>query len=481
MSANPTIDQPSGLRDLHALPGPRRIPWLGNLHQVHPAQIHRDVEAWCRRYGSPFRLKLGIADMLVVSDHETLNAVLRERPDGFRRAPIVGELAREMRLPAGVFSAEGEAWRVQRRMVMAGLDPRHVKRYFPQLLRVTRRLHGRWQRAATAGSTIDLQPELMRYTVDGVAGLAFGKEINTIESDEEVIQRHLDKIFPILFKRILSYIPWWRLYRTRADRDLEKNVAAVHDIIRGFIADARRRLAGDAARRADPPNLLEAMLVAADEPDSGIVDEDVAGNVLTVLLAGEDTTANTLAWMIHLLHRHPDALQRAQQEVRLHTPDVAHFSIERLAQLRYLDACIHETMRLKPVAPFQVVEALHDTIVGDVRIPAGTGVWCLMRGDSMSQRYFDAPACFDPARWLADSDTNAKRISMPFGAGPRICPGRYLALLEIKMAMAMLLAHFEIADVATPDGGEAREHMAFTMMPLGLTMRLRPAPPTAHA
>lgn len=475
MNTTASIAKPR-LRELHELPGPRCIPLLGNLHQVHPAQIHRDVEAWCRRYGPLFRLKLGIANMLVVSDHETLNAVLRDRPEGFRRTPVVAELAKEMHLPAGVFSANGDAWRVQRRMVMAGLDPRHVKSYFPLLLRVTQRLRGRWQRAAQAGTAIELQPELMRYTVDGVAGLAFGKDINTIESDEEVIQRHLDKIFPMLFKRILSYIPWWRLYRTRADRALEKSVVAVNDIIRGFIAEARQRLAADAERRTDPPNLLEAMIVAADAEDSGITDEEVAGNVLTMLLAGEDTTANTLAWMIHLLHRHPAILQRVQQEVRTHAPDVAQFTLEQLAQLRYLDACIHETMRLKPVAPFQVVEAIHDTVVADVRIPAGTGVWCLMRGDSMSERYFDAPESFDPARWLAQSgnnaDTNAKRISMPFGAGPRICPGRYLALLEIKMAMAMLLAHFEIAEVTTPDGHEAREHMAFTMMPVGLRMRL---------
>ena len=87
-----------------------------------------------------------------------------------------------------------------------------------------------------------------------------------------------------------------------------------------------------------------------------------------------------------------------------------------------------------------------------------------------------------PERWLADSTTASatKRLSMPFGAGPRICPGRYLALLEIKMAMAMLLAHFDIEGVGTPDGAEPQELMQFTMMPVGLTMRLRPRQPSAR-
>ena len=87
-------------------------------------------------------------------------------------------------------------------------------------------------------------------------------------------------------------------------------------------------------------------------------------------------------------------------------------------------------------------------------------------------------AAFDPTRWLADGGpaaqaSAAKRISMPFGAGPRICPGRYLAMLEMKIAMATLLGRFDILAVDTPDGGEAREHLSFTMLPVGLKMRLR--------
>jgi cytochrome P450 len=176
--------------------------------------------------------------------------------------------------------------------------------------------------------------------------------------------------------------------------------------------------------------------------------------------------------------------------VRALAGDSAAFTPEQMASLHYLEACAHETMRLKPVAPFQVIEALRDSVVGNVRVPAGTGVWCLMRGDSVTERHFPNPQAFEPQRWMNDgadgggggsgspnqAANSSKRVSMPFGAGPRVCPGRYLALLEIKMAMAMLLAHFDIADVSTPDGGEAIEQMAFTMMPVGLRMTLRERP-----
>jgi len=468
----------NGLREIADLPGPHALPLVGNLFQIRRKQLHQSVEAWGREYGAFFRFRLGARTLLVVSDHEALSTALRDRPDGFRRTRLMETIGLEMGLTPGVFAANGDAWRLQRRMVMAGFDPAHVKAYFPSLLKVTQRLRGRWVKAAASGGAIELQPELMRFTVDAISGLAFGADINTLESDDEVIQRHLDKIFPAIYKRLFSLIPWWRLMRTPADRQLERSVAEVNVAIAGFIAQARARLDADPTRRQHPPNLLEAMIVAADAGGSGVSDREVTGNVMTMLLAGEDTTANTLAWMIYLLQRHPAALRRAQDEVRSHATDAALFTPETMASLDYLEACAHETMRLKPVAPFQVIEALRDTELGGIRVPQGTSVWCLMRGDSVSDRHFANPQAFEPARWLDQGAGagSAKRVSMPFGAGPRICPGRYLALLEIKMAMAMLLAHFDIVEVTTPDGAEAVEQMSFTMMPVGLKMRISARP-----
>ncbi|HEY9065558.1 MAG TPA: cytochrome P450 [Burkholderiaceae bacterium] len=468
------------LREIADLPGPRGLPLIGNTLQIQRSQVHRTVENWNRAYGPFFRFRLGRRTLLGVSDHEALGALLRDRPDGFRRTRHLETIGLEMGLTPGLFGSNGEAWKRQRRMVMAGLDPAHVKAYFPSLAKVAQRLRARWQRAARADQAIELQPELMRYTVDAIAGLAFGADVNTLESDDEIIQQHLDKIFPALFRRVFSTLPWWRWFPSAADRELARSVDAVNAAIAGFIAQARERLAADAPRRAHPPNLLEAMIVAAADGGAGAVtDREVAGNVLTMLLAGEDTTANTLAWMIHLLHRHPEALRRACDEVRALGDDSAAFTSEQIGSLTWLEACAHETMRLKPVAPFQVVEALRETEVAGIRIPAGTAVWCVMRGDSLSERHFADPQAFRPERWLG-SDTespsaasSAKRVSMPFGAGPRVCPGRYLALLEIKMAIAMLLVHFDITEVSTPGGGEADERMSFTMMPLGLRIRLR--------
>jgi cytochrome P450 len=441
------------------LPGPRGLPILGNLLQIDTASLHLVAEKWSRQYGDVFRFRIGPRQLVALANPEVIAAALRDRPDNFHRTERLSALAREMGFN-GVFSANGEAWRRQRPMVLAGFDPAHIKSYFPMLVNVTERFSRRWQRAAGAGTAIDLQADLMRYTVDVTAGLAFGADINTLESDADLIQAHLDKIFPALFKRLLAAVPYWRWL---PDRKVERHVVALRNAVDGFIAQAR---AGMSDR---PRNLIEAMIAARDTPGSGLTDADVAGNVLTMLLAGEDTTANTLAWMIYLLHRHPEALARAREEVSRVRLD----KYEEVCALPFVDACINETMRLKPVAPIIMLQPTRDTEIAGVHVPKKTLVMCLMRAGAIDERRFADAHAFDPARWLLGAQASSpKRVSMPFGAGPRLCPGRYLAILEMKMVMAMLLSRYEIESVATPDGGEAREHLAFTMAPVGLRLRL---------
>ena len=470
---------PTQLRQFTDLPGPRAIPVFGNLLQIESTRLHLQLEQWCEEFGPVFKLQLGKRRVVVVGDHELIATALRDRPDGFRRTNKLEEVWTEMGLLGGLFGANGDTWRRQRRMVMAAFDPGHVRRYFPSLQQVAKRLAGRWQLAAQSGRAIDLQADLMRYTVDTIAGLAFGAEVNTLQSDEDIIQKHLNQIFPAVFRRIFAPLPIWRYVASAADRQLKRSVAAVNAAVDVFVAQARARLQADPSRRLQPHNLLEAMLVAADEPGSGMDDQQVAGNVLIMLLAGEDTTANTLAWMIHLLWRHPAALARATEEVRRVCANPEAPTLDEVGQLDYIDACINETMRLKPVAPQNAMQALRDTTLGDLHVPQGMVVIAVMRRDATSERHVARAAAFEPERWLSEGGpaqqaSAVKRISMPFGAGPRICPGRYLALLEMKVAMATLLGRFEITAVDTPDGQEPRELLQLAMAPVGLSMRLAP-------
>jgi cytochrome P450 len=463
------------VRPLRSLPGPRGWPLFGNAFQIRRDTFHQQLDAWADQYGDKFRFTIAAREFLAIRDPETVQSVLRQRPGVFKKGARLEEVTRDLGFH-GVFSANGDAWRRQRPVVLAGLDPAHIRAFLPAILGITDRLRDRWLEAAATGTRFDLVHDLMRYTVDVTTALAFGHNLNTLEKGDDVaIQQHLNRILPAMFRRNLAPIDIYRWL----DRRTRVHVKALQEAVDTFIAQARQQLEENPALRERPVNLIQALVAANQRGDGGMSDAEVSGNVLTMLLAGEDTTANTLAWMLWLLYRNPEAAALARAEaVRVVGDGGVVTSIEQLAQLDVVEACAMESMRLKPVAPLNFTEAAEDTVVDGVLVPKGALVACMMRPAGLKEANFPAPQAFDPQRWLEGRNEGnalsaAKRVVMPFGAGPRICPGRYLALAEIKMVAAMLLANFELKYVGTADGADPAERLALTMAPQGLEMELR--------
>ncbi len=464
---------PSPLRRIADLPGPRGWPLVGNMPGFESGRAHQIFEGWAREHGPLYRVNLAGRRLVVLSDPEASMRALRDRPDTFSRSHVLRPLFAELGF-VGVFAAEGDEWRRERPLVMKALDPAHLKRFFPVMVTAARRLHDRWQAAAEKGRAIEVRNDLTRYTTDVICSLAFGVEVATlVKDDPDPVQRHLDRIFAGLHRRLFSAYPWWRLYRTRADRELEDSVRAAGAAVHGYIAQARARMEADPSLYETPGNVLEALLAAAR--DARISEAEVAGNVMTLLLAGEDTTAGTLAWTLHLLSTNRDAQEAARAEAAAALGDsVALEDFESARALPFLDAVLMEALRLKPVAPLLGLGANVDTEVLGVRIPRGTRIVVLTRKPGMDSTRFPDPEAFRPERWIDGSghaaDGGARRQVIPFGAGPRFCPGRYLAMLEARMALATTLAAFDVQ----PGGGEVRELNTFTMVPENLFLRLVP-------
>jgi cytochrome P450 len=361
-------------------------------------------------------------------------------------------------------------------MTAHALDAQHLRQFFPTLIKVTERLKNRWKAAADNGSDVDVQQDLMRYTVDVTTNLAFGYDMNTLEKEGDVIQEHLEKIFPMLNRRVNAAFPWWRYFKLPADRELDKSLVAIRDTITGFVTRGRERLAQNPELAAHPTNLLEAMLAAPKEGDAEFSDEVIYGNVLTMLLAGEDTTANTMAWMTHFMVEHPEIQARMQAEAAQVVGQAGQLNqLTDAERLDYIEAVTHETMRLKPVAPILFLESIEDVEMGGMAVPKGTPLMLLTMHAGLQDKHFGAADKFRPERWLeavpaSGCPHNAKAF-VPFGAGPRFCPGRQLAMVEIKTVMAMLCAGFELTKTKHPQ--PVGEIFSFTMMPQNLLVRFK--------
>jgi cytochrome P450 len=375
----------------------------------------------------------------------------------------------------GVFVAEGARWRRQRRVVMQALSPPQLRQFFPTVDAVTARLKARWDRVATTGDVVDIPTDLMAYTAEVTTRLTFG-DVPTLEH-EAGIQQHLAQILPTINRRGHALFPYWRFIMFPADRACARALATLRTVLAACMAEGRGRLAQDPAKTTSLTTVLEALLVARDEDGSAFSDTEILSNLLTMLVAGEDTTAHTMSWMVHYMTDLLWVQQRMQQEVddvlgaaRL-LPDV-----QTQERLGYVDAVAQETMRLKSVAPLLFFEPTRPVDLGGIHLPTGTPVFLLTRYVGLQEQAFPAAGAFQPARWLltpAESQSGCQSPALvPFGGGPRVCPGRALAFLEMKAVMAMLCRNFT---VTKPDNAPpVQEHFAFTMMPTPFKVQLRP-------
>jgi cytochrome P450 len=315
--------------------------------------------------------------------------------------------------------------------------------------------------------------DLKRYTVDVTSALAFGDDPGTLEQDGNVIQEHLALIFPMLMNRINAPFPYWRYVKLPRDHRLDHALAEVHRYVRLTMNRARERMRD--RPHDEPGNLLEAMLRFRDTPGSRITDDEVAANVLTMLLAGEDTTAHSIAWALLYLSS-DDALQsRVSNRARtvLGAAGVCP-TYETLKTLDLCEAVCTEASRFRPVVPVHAFEPLQDVEHRGIHLPAGSRMFFLTRPSMLDASNFEHPDKFDPERWMHNRTpqrgAHETRAHLQFGAGPRVCPGRYLSTVEMRLVISMLSAGF-ISRLAV-DASCIREVTAFTMVPSAMPVRL---------
>jgi cytochrome P450 len=439
--------------------------------------MHLLAERWSDQYGPIYRFDIGPRRIVVIADPDVINSVLRERPDGFSRWSEIGSITREMWGTPGVFAAEGDDWRRSRRLAVTALNTNHLQRYFEIIATCTRRLHRRLEPAARSGQPIEIGAALSSFTVDVTSALAFGRDLNTLERGDGELQGHLHRVFHETNRRLLAPFPYWRHVKLPADRALDRSLAALRPAVASFMEEARERIAARPELREAPENFLEGM-IAAQESDGTLDDGQILANVFTLLLAGEDTTSHTMAWAISALATMPEVQARWAEEARdVLAENLYPTTYETVDRFPYGEGVLRESMRLKSVAPINAAEPLADTEVAGIAMPAGTRLLFLTRKAGL--RDVERAREFRPERWLDDPDIAPpdQKSFLTFGAGPRFCPGRNLAFLEAKTALAMIARNFEIS--LDPTAGPVTEVLGFTMSPKNLRVRLRARTPAA--
>lgn len=423
-------------------PGPRGHWLFGSLRERRLDPIGFFTGS-ARTYGPIVRYRMGPKTVFQISHPAAIRQVFLENHRGYIKGFGYDKL--EPILGKGLLTSEGAFWRRQRKLAQPAFHRPRLTALTQAIVQASHELLERWRpfadRPVRPDSTLDLSEEMTHFALKVASMTLLGKDVSDHAGN---VGQALGRLLALANDRILSLLqlpesmPTPRAIQFRRDRDLLNRV--VYDII------GERHRAVEEGRPL-PQDLLS-MLMAVQDEETGerMSDAQLRDEVMTIFLAGHETTANVLTWTLMLLSQHPDVFQKLAAEVDqvLQGRDP---TFEDLGRLRYTLMVIEESMRMYPPAWVLSREAAApDTILG-YPVPKGSIVIASPYVMHHHPDFWDNPEGFRPERFDPEQPEEATRnkfVYMPFGAGPRACIGKDFALMEAQIVLAMIVARYRV-------------------------------------
>jgi len=409
------------------IPALTGLPLLGCLPQLRRDRLGLLLRAY-REGGELVRVPIPGRRLYVATSPAIANAVLRKESGRFSKFFALAKLSRPV-LGDGLITAEGAHHRRQRKLIAPGLTRREVGAYAEVMARHADDLAGR----CGDGAEIDVHAEMTRLTLAVASETMFGTSAEEhARAAGDAIHAATTYIARGVGSLVNLPLSWPLPHHVRMRRAVATLDRIVYDIIR-----ERRRAPVDGS---DGGTDILGMLLAAQDEDDGTTmsDEQVRDEVMTLFVAGHETTANALTWSLYLLDRHPDVAERLAEEAqavlggRLPT-------LDDLPALPFALQVFKESMRLFPPAYMVGREALEDVTLDGHTIPKGATLLLSIYGMHLRPDLFEEPDRFDPERFTPEREQALPRGAyLPFADGPRVCIGNHFALMEGQI----VLAHF---------------------------------------
>ena len=339
------------------------------------------------------------------------------------------------RVTSGLLSMNGDQHREHRRLVMAPFQKKVLARYHDTICQHTRRMLDDWR----VGQVRDMADEMTRFMLRVTSAILFGVDdpefswqIGT-QIDRWVHQNHETGMGALLSDQ--AFLARYDVLLGMAD-SLEQDVLRMIELRR---ASSR------------PPTDVLSLLLGAYDDDGQVDDQTLSGHVALLFGAAHLTTAHTFAWTLFLLAQHPDVMQQVTSELELQVAGTVP-TYEEIGRLRTLDHVLRESMRVLPASAYSQRISAEPAELGPFHLPVGTPVIFSQFMTHHRADLYENPHRFHPGRWETIAPSAYEYL--PFGAGPRMCIGASLAMLELKSALVMILKRFRLVveSGATIDG-----------------------------
>lgn len=416
----------------HLAPGPKGLPWLGSVLPAWRDPLALFLESRAR-YGDVVRFKFGPFDYYLVNDPNVVKHVLVDNPKGYTKSR--NYLGLKVVLGEGLLTSEGDHWRRQRKLAQPAFHRDKLAGFANQMSTATRDMLSRWTREGGTDAFC-IHAEMMRLTFRIVGLTLFSSDV---DGDAKGVGQALEVAMHWANDHAESFVrvpPW---IPTPANVRFKRAKRTLDDVVFRLIAERR-----DAAKKSgDFGSDLLGMLMAATEDGgavgSGMDDQQLRDEIITMILAGHETTANLLSWTFYLLSKHPEVERRVRDEAQRVLGDRDPV-LEDMKGLEYTRMVLEEALRLYPPAWVFERQAVVADELGGYRIEPGAIVGLCPYVLHRHPDHWENPEGFDPERFRPErADKRPRYAYLPFGGGPRTCVGNHFAMMEAQILLSMIV------------------------------------------
>jgi cytochrome P450 len=438
-------------------------------------RAHEIFERLAARYGKMFVVQFAGQPMVVVADAKLLNFILCKRPELFGPYPRNSSVLQAIRAD-GIETADDNDWKRQRELIATSMESSYLAHYFETIKEVTEALRQRWLGYGEHLSKSDLEAEIFGFSISMFTAIMFGDMAYLPPDEKENASSLLFNLALVLGGRIDELLPQMHLENFSENEGFEVEIENIVNVVENLIGYNTNLLArNDGGSTAK--NLLQVLIEIMNVKGLTAHQVKLTENVLQILLASEPTTADTLFRVLRYIAENSEAQAEIRNEVDAVSGKRGIIEdIKDIKKLKCVDAAIMETMRIASVSRLILVQAKTDLLLEGIEIAGGTPLVLLTAYCGLEEENFHQATVFDYQRWhrgrRMDAEPHNGKAALGFGIGPRSCPGRGLAMLVMKTAVAMICGNFQIRlgdGKAAPDGIISDERL----LSLGFALELR--------
>ena len=447
-------------------PGPRGLPIVGMLPAVRRNPTAVFITA-ARRFGDVVHLKIGPRHGYLITNPADVRHVLQDNARNYHKSPLYDKLRAV--LGNGLLTSEDAFWLRQRRIAQPSFHHQRIAVLAGVMAKAARETAERWKTVVSEKGPVDIDEEMMRLTRTVVLRTLLGGDLGPfaarVDDAWTVVNQHIGESF------------WSLGFTDRLPTPKYRRFLAARAVLMGAVDHVISQRRSSPSGSAD----LLSMLLSARDEETGeaMTDNQLRVEVMTFLLAGQETTSLALTWTWYLLSQHPEARHRLEEEIDS-VLDGRPPEYTDLVHLPYTRRVIDEAMRLYPPAWGFSRQALSDDQLGGFHLPRGWLVFVLPYVLHRLPAFWEHPDAFDPDRFSPErSADRPKFVYLPFGAGPRQCIGNQFALIEAQLTVATLAQVYRLRLVP---GHRVEPWPLITLRPrFGMPMLIEPRQSVYHS